>query len=69
MENLVKTLNFLFGCHHSNLSRVFTLHGRTYQVCCSCGAEFDYSLERLCTEHRVLRRRMFRRQGLRTASQ
>ncbi len=38
-------LNFLFGCHHSNLSRVFTIRRRTYRVCCDCGAEFDYSIE------------------------
>ncbi len=37
--------NFLFGCHHDNLSRVFTIARRTYRVCCDCGAEFDYSLE------------------------
>ncbi len=40
-------LNFLFGCHHSNLSRVFTIQRRTYCVCCDCGAEFDYSLEKM----------------------
>ena len=38
-------LNFLFGCHHGNLSRVFTIRRRTYRVCCDCGAEFDYSIE------------------------
>jgi hypothetical protein len=35
----------VFGCHHSNVSRPFTLRSRTYRVCCDCGAEFDYSLE------------------------
>ena len=39
MEGLLKTLDCLFGCHHGNLSRVFTLDGRTYRVCCSCGAK------------------------------
>jgi len=38
-------LAFFFGCHHSNLSRVFTISSRTYCVCCDCGVEFDYSLE------------------------
>ncbi len=38
-------LNLLFGCHHPNLSRVFTIRRRTYRVCCDCGAEFDYSIE------------------------
>lgn len=38
---------WLFGCHHYNISRVFTIQGRTYQVCWDCGAEFDYSWERM----------------------
>jgi len=29
----------------TDLSRAFTIGGRTYRVCCECGAEFDYSLE------------------------
>jgi hypothetical protein len=53
MEGLLKTLDCLFGCHHGNLSRVFTLDGRTYRVCCSCGAKVDYSLENMCTGHRA----------------
>jgi uncharacterized membrane protein len=61
METLVSTtFDFLFGCHHRNLSRVFTIDGRTYQVCCNCGAEFDYSLKYMCVEHHVPQRRMFR---------
>jgi hypothetical protein len=44
MGGLVGILDFVFGCHHGNLSRVFTIEGRTYQVCCDCGARFDYSL-------------------------
>jgi hypothetical protein len=32
-----------FGCHHSQLSRVFTIKKRTYQVCLECGQEFGYS--------------------------
>lgn len=34
---------FVFGCHHKHLSRVFTIKKRTYQVCLACGYEFDYS--------------------------
>jgi hypothetical protein len=34
---------FAFGCHHSQMSRVFTIEKRTYQVCFKCGQEFDYS--------------------------
>jgi len=53
-------LNFLFGCHHSNLSRVFTIRRRTYCVCCDCGAEFgaefDYSLENMAINRRHGRR-------------
>jgi hypothetical protein len=52
MKQLVKKLlNFLqviihhlFECHHSDLSRVFTIKHRTYQVCLECGRELDYSL-------------------------
>lgn len=35
----------LFECHHGNVSRVFTIQRRTYQVCCDCGKEFEYSWE------------------------
>ena len=35
----------LFGCHHQQLSRVFTIRKRTYQVCVECGREFEYSWE------------------------
>jgi hypothetical protein len=34
---------FAFGCHHSQMSRVFTIKKRSYQVCCDCGDEFDYA--------------------------
>jgi hypothetical protein len=33
-----------FGCTHCNLSRVFSIRRRTYQVCYDCGREFNYSL-------------------------
>ena len=46
------TIDFFFGCHHSNLSRVFTIGGHTYRVCCDCGAKFDYSLETMSIERR-----------------
>ena len=65
MEGLFRTLDFLFGCHHRNLSRVFTINGRTYRVCCGCGAKFDYSLETMCLRHPVARRGVLR--SLRTA--
>ena len=45
-------LELAFGCHHRRLSRVFTLEGRSYQVCCDCGATFDYSLEQMSIVHR-----------------
>ena len=48
--NVITLLDFLFGCHHSNLSRVFTIRKRTYRVCCDCGTEFDYSLQRMAIE-------------------
>ena len=55
MGSMVGALDLLFGCHHHNLSRVFTIHGRTYQVCCDCGAEFKYSLAKMSIERRLLR--------------
>lgn len=45
MRYLESVLEFLFGCHHESLSRVFTIGGSSYRVCCSCGARFDYSLK------------------------
>ena len=45
MRYLIAVFDFLFGCHHHGLSRVFTIAGRSYQVCCDCGAEFNYSLD------------------------
>jgi len=50
---LLAILDFLFGCHHVHLSRVFTLQGETYRVCCDCGAKFVYSLETMSIEHRL----------------
>jgi hypothetical protein len=41
---IIMVLDFLFGCHHNNMSRVFTISSHTYCVCCDCGKEFDYSL-------------------------
>jgi len=46
-------LEFLFGCRHAHLSRVFTLQGETYKVCCDCGAKFAYSLQTMSVRRRV----------------
>ncbi|HWZ41839.1 MAG TPA: hypothetical protein VNW97_00100 [Candidatus Saccharimonadales bacterium] len=35
------------SCQHRRMSRVFTINKRTYQVCCECGREFDYSWARM----------------------
>jgi hypothetical protein len=43
MKPLHWILQFAFGCHHRQLSRVFTIKKRTYQVCFQCGREFEYS--------------------------
>jgi len=43
MKPLIWIFQFVFGCHHSQLSRVFTIKKRTYQVCVECGREFEYS--------------------------
>ena len=53
VARLVPILDFLFGCHHGHLSRVFTLGGETYCVCCDCGARFKYSLETMSVERRL----------------
>jgi hypothetical protein len=41
-QNLRHAFQFLFGCWHRNLSRPFTVSGRTYEVCLNCGTEFAY---------------------------
>ena len=43
MRLLPWIFQYAFGCHHSRLSRVFTIKQRTYQVCFECGQEFEYS--------------------------
>jgi hypothetical protein len=53
MEISLAVLDFLFGCHHAHLSRVFTLKDETYRVCCDCGAKFAYSLETMSIERRL----------------
>ncbi len=53
MARLVTVLDFLFGCHHGRLSRVFTLDGQTYRVCCDCGAKYGYSLATMSIERRL----------------
>jgi len=45
MKGVMTVMDFLFGCHHENLSRVFTINKRSYKVCCDCGRSFDYSLD------------------------
>ena len=34
---------WIFGCHHRRLSRVFTIDHKTYQVCLVCGRKLEYS--------------------------
>ena len=53
---LANALEIAFGCHHTKLSRVFTIEGHSYKVCCDCGASFRYSLETMSIVHR---RRLF----------
>lgn len=48
---LARVLELAFGCHHSNVSRVFTIKGHSYKVCCDCGATFDYSLRTMSVTH------------------
>jgi len=41
MKLFLRLFQFLFGCRHHHLSRVFTIKQRTYKVCFDCGREFD----------------------------
>jgi len=45
MEWIMRAYDLVFGCHHRNLSRVFSIKGHSYRVCCQCGAKFPYSWE------------------------
>jgi hypothetical protein len=50
METVVAIFDFIFGCHHRHLSRVFTMGGQTYRVCCDCGKNFKYCLATMAME-------------------
>ena len=52
MRYIAAALDFSFGCHHGNLNRVFMIGGRSYRVCCDCGAQFGYSLETMSIRKR-----------------
>ena len=52
MEIVMVLLNSIFGCHHRQLSRIFTINSRSYRVCCKCGKEFAYSLENMTVRRR-----------------
>jgi len=41
MKALLAVFQFVFGCRHRHLSRVFTIKHRTYRICFDCGREFD----------------------------
>jgi hypothetical protein len=43
MKTVHRVLEFVFGCHHRELSRVFTIDNLTYQVCFKCGRKLNYS--------------------------
>jgi len=45
MDWVFRVYDFIFRCRHNNLSRVFTIGGDTYRVCCLCGSKFLYSLD------------------------
>lgn len=41
MKLVLGIFQFMFGCRHLHLSRLFTIKHRTYRVCFDCGREFD----------------------------
>ena len=41
MNLFLGVFQFIFGCRHRHLSRVFTIQHRSYRVCFDCGREFD----------------------------
>ena len=41
MKLVLGIFQFVFGCRHRHMSRVFTIKHRTYRVCFECGREFD----------------------------
>jgi len=52
MRHVARALDFFFGCHHSNLTRVFMIGRHSYRVCCDCGVRFDYSLDTMSMRKR-----------------
>lgn len=54
MNPFRKIAQFAFECHHAELSRVFTIQKRTYQVCFKCGQEVDYSWELMRPQEPVI---------------
>jgi hypothetical protein len=52
MKSVLRAFDFVFGCHHRELSRVFTIDRRTYRVCCNCATTFNYSLDRMSMDWR-----------------
>jgi len=40
-----------FGCSHGHLTRPFTLHAQSYEVCLDCGQQLPYSLEKMRPLH------------------
>lgn len=71
MNAFANALDCVFGCHHEHMSRVFTIKGRTYQVCCDCGRDFTYSLRMMSiVRHRTpgLRLKLLRMRHILRAS-
>jgi hypothetical protein len=45
MDMLSTVYNFVFGCHHNDVTRVFTIKDHSYKVCLDCGQQVEYSLQ------------------------
>lgn len=58
MKRILQFVADCFDCYHGSLSRVFTIGGRSYRVCCDCGREFEYSWDTMSIRGPASRRRL-----------
>lgn len=54
MRVLLDVFQYVFGCRHRHLSRVFTIKRRTYTVCFDCGREFNLPDAQAALKHAMV---------------